>query len=88
MATLRNIGDVSARRLIAVGISSPEQLAAMGAVRAFLRLREIYPANKAMLWALQGALLELPWYEVPEDIKAALLEELASETEKCRDGTR
>ena len=80
LVALRNIGEISARKLIAAGISSPEQIAAMGAVKAFLRLREFYPANKAMLWALQGALLGLPWYDVPEEIKEALLEELSAES--------
>lgn len=31
-----------------------------------------------MLWALQGALLGLAWYDLPSDIKQALLEELDS----------
>ena len=32
-----------------------------------------------MLWALQGALLDLPWYDLPPDIKQALLDELAEQ---------
>ncbi len=78
LITLRNIGEISARKLIAVGIRSPDQIAAMGAVEVFLRLRESYPVNIAMLWALQGGLLDLPWHDLPEDIKAALLGELAA----------
>lgn len=73
---LKNIGRKSACRLVDVGIESREQLEALGAVEVFKRLRARYPASMTMLWALQGALLDLPYYQIPPEIKVALLEEL------------
>ena len=73
---LKNIGRKSARRLVEAGIESREQIEALGAVEVFKRLRARYPASMTMLWALQGALLDLPYYQIPPEIKAALLEEL------------
>lgn len=63
-------------KLAAVGITSSAQLEELGAVEVFRRLREQRQVNVAMLWALQGALLDLPWYALPPDIKYALLDEL------------
>ena len=79
LAKLRNIGAKSAAKLAAVGVTSAAQLEELGAVAVFLRLRSDRQVNIAMLWALQGALLDLPWYDLPPDIKRALLDELASQ---------
>lgn len=76
LAELRNIGPKSARRLLEAGIESREAIEALGAVAVFKRLRKQYPASLTMLWALQGALLDLPYHQIPPEIKAALLEEL------------
>lgn len=73
---LKNIGAKSADRLLHVGIESREQLEAQGAVSVYRRLSRIYPASRTMLWALQGAIMGLPYYQIPPDIKAALLDEL------------
>jgi len=72
----KNIGPKSARRLMEAGIESREDIEARGAVAVFKRLRTRYPASLTMLWALQGALLDLPYYQIPLEIKAALLDEL------------
>lgn len=77
LAKLKNIGRKSARRLMEAGIESREDIEALGAVAVFKRLRKRYPASLTMLWALQGALLNLPYYQIPPEIKAALLEELS-----------
>ena len=76
LTKLKNIGPKSARRLLEAGIASREELEALGAVAVFQRLRKRYPASLTMLWALQGALLDLPFHQIPLEIKAALLEEL------------
>ncbi len=73
---LRNIGAKTVAKLAGIGIKSAAQLEELGAVEVFRRLRAQRPVNIAMLWALQGALLDLAWYELPSDIKQALLEEL------------
>ena len=58
------------------GIESREAIEALGAVAVFRRLQKRYPASLTMLWALQGALLDLPYYQIPPEIRAALLQEL------------
>ncbi len=79
LAKLRNIGAKTAAKLADVGVTSAAQLEELGAVEVFRRLRTQRQVNVTMLWALQGALLDLPWYALPDDIKQALLDELASQ---------
>ena len=76
LGKLRNIGAKTVAKLAGVGVTTPGQLEELGAVEVFRRLRAQRPVNVAMLWALQGALLGLAWYDLPSDIKQALLEEL------------
>ena len=79
---LKNIGATTVGKLADIGITSVAQLEEVGAAEAYWRLRAQRDVNVAMLWALQGALLGLPWYELPSEIKQALLEELASGPDK------
>ena len=76
---LKNIGPSSAEKLRGVGISSLAQIESLGALAVYRLLRARYPVSLTMLWALQGALLDLPWHQIPADIRAALLDELADE---------
>lgn len=79
---LKNIGPRSVDKLMAIGITSREQIDALGAAQVYRRLREHVPVSMTMLWALQGALLDLPYYQVPVEIRKALLEELSAAQEK------
>ena len=74
---LRNIGAKTVAKLADIGITSAAQLEEAGAVEAYWRLRAQRDVNIAMLWALQGALLGLPWHALPPEIKQALLDELS-----------
>ena len=80
LVKLKNIGAKSAAKLADVGVTSAAQLEELGAVEVFMRLRAQREVNIAMLWALQGALLDLPWYALPPEIKQALLDDLSSRT--------
>ncbi len=73
---LKNLGEKSVDWLIAVGIETPQQIEELGAVEVYRRLQEQYSVNRNMLWALQGALMDLPYNRLPEDVKQALLVEL------------
>lgn len=77
LTALKNIGETSAEKLLDVGIDSREQIEELGAVEVFKRLRKRYSVSMTMLWALQGALLDLPYNEIPAEIREALLDELA-----------
>ncbi len=83
---LKNIGPKSADWLISIGIRRPAQLEALGAVAVYRRLRQRYPVSKNMLWALQGALLGLPYNQLPAEMKVALLAELQSSAPTDEDG--
>lgn len=70
---LRNLGPSSRRWLTAVGIDSLEQLEDLGAVEVYLRVREAsFGASFNLLWALQGAILDVAWNELPAEMKEDL----------------
>ena len=69
----KNLGPKSTSWLSAVGIKTLEDLAAVGAVEAYRRCRLAgYPTSLNLLWALAGALLDIPWNELPPEVKEDL----------------
>jgi len=74
MECLRNIGPKSAALLRAAGIDSVENLREIGAVAAYRRLKFVEPRRVSlnMLWALQGALTDRDWRDIPPAEKARL----------------
>lgn len=77
LISLRNIGPKSAQWLKAVGIQTAEDLSDIGAAEAYLRTKAAFPDKVSlnMLYALQGALLDLPWNELPPDLALKLRSE-------------
>ncbi len=73
-----NIGPKSAQWLEAVGIQTEADLEALGAVEAYRRVKAAFPGRVSLnlLWALQGALLDLPWNELPQAMKDKLMKEI------------
>ena len=71
---LKNLGMASVNILHAVGINTLSDLRNVGAVDAYLRIkaRDIN-VSKVMLYALQGALLDIHWNDLPLDMKAQLV---------------
>lgn len=80
LATLKNLGVATINILHAVGVNNFHDLETIGAVETYLRIkrRDIH-VSKVMLYALQGALLDIHWSELPAEIKEQLLKE-AGET--------
>ena len=76
MERLRNIGKVSAGRLAAVGITTPSDLEAVGALEAYHRVKEAFPKQTSLnlLYALEGAILDLPWDDLPLALRERLRE--------------
>jgi DNA transformation protein len=70
---LRNIGPTTAQALINAGITTPASLRALGAKEAFLRLHEsgafCGTFHAAYLYALEGAIRDCDWREIPEEDK-------------------
>ena len=76
MADLLNLGPASARWLEAVGITSYDDLEQLGSVEAYLLVREAFPAASAnLLYALEGALRDVRWDELPRSQRDALREQ-------------
>jgi len=75
---LPNIGPKSAQWLESVGICTEEDLEELGAVEAYRRVKAAFPDKVSlnMLWGLQGALLDLPWNELPPEMKEKLKREV------------
>ena len=70
---LRNVGPALAARLIDAGIDSPQKLRRMGAKRAFEKMYASGDAygdfNAAYLYALEGAIRDCDWLDIPDDVK-------------------
>ena len=69
---MKNLGLKSSEWLAAVGIHTLDDVARLGAV-------EGYPQKVTLnlLLGLKAALLDLPWNELPPDIREALRKQLA-----------
>lgn len=73
---LKNLGMASVNILRAVGINTHADLKRTGAVEAYRRIRaRDINVSKVMLYALQGALMNVHWNDIPPDLKAQLVSE-------------
>ncbi|RNF82230.1 TfoX/Sxy family protein [Montanilutibacter psychrotolerans] len=71
---LRNIGPKSAAWLRQVGLRSHEDLAAIGTVEAFMRVKRAgFKPTLNLLYAIEGALLDCHWQEIPDERRAELI---------------
>ena len=84
IASLKNLGPKSESRLIAAGIPDPQTLQSIGAPAAYHRVKTLFPADTSLnlLWALQGAIMDLHSHNIPNEIKQTLLAELQTITLK------
>ncbi len=70
LSQLKNIGAKSEALLHQVGIMTVDDLDAIGAVEAWKRVRAIEPsASLVGVYALQGALMNMHWNDLPQDMK-------------------
>ena len=74
---MKNLGPKSSEWLVGVGVHSLEDVANLGVVETYKRVKAAYPEKVTlnMLWGLQAALLDIPWNELPPDIKEQLRKE-------------
>ena len=72
--TLKNIGPKTAEWLHAAGLHTRADLEEIGAVMAYKVIQHQRPkhVNILLLYALQGALLDVHWNALPPDLKAQL----------------
>jgi DNA transformation protein len=80
---LKNLGMASVNILHAVGINTYSDLSHTGAVEAYRKIRARHiNVSKVMLYALQGALMDIHWNELPSDLKARLVAEAETDLAK------
>lgn len=73
LTSMMNIGREMAEKLRSVGISSAEELIALGPEQAFSRLKEQYPQVCLVhLYALEGAVTQTEFNSLPEEKKREL----------------
>ena len=71
---LRNIGPKSAAWLRQVGLRSLEDVAAIGAVDAFMKVRRAgFKPSLNLLYSLEGALVGCHWQEIPDERRSELV---------------
>jgi DNA transformation protein len=71
---MERMGPKSSKWLASVGIHTLDDVARLGVVETYKRVRAAHPDKVSLnlLWGLQAALLEIPWKELPQDIKEEL----------------
>jgi DNA transformation protein len=78
---LKNLGSTSVNILHAVGINSYEDLKKAGPVEVYLRIQKRnINVSKVMLYALQGALLDVHWNQLKPELKQQLLNDVSEAT--------
>lgn len=71
---MKNLGPKSTQWLAAIGVHNLDDVAKLGVVETYKRVKAAYPEKVSLnlLYGLQAALLEIPWNELPSDIKSEL----------------
>ena len=76
--SLKNIGPKTASQLINAGIDTPKKLRDRGAKQAFMDIQASGGFcgcfNAAYLYALEGAILDCDWRDIPEKRKSEFKE--------------
>lgn len=82
IASLKNLGEKSARWLAAVGISDEASLRKLGATEAYRRVKAAFPreVSAVLLYALHGALSNTHWNDFPAEVK----EQMRAEVDRSR----
>ena len=75
LTSMKNIGKEMTNKLISVGIETKEKLIETGAKEAFLKIKQIY-SNVCLvhLYTLEGAIQDIEFNQLPENIKKELKE--------------
>ena len=71
---LRNIGPKSMAWLRQTGVRSLDDLKAVGALAAYVRVKRAgFKPSLNLLYALEGAILDCHWQDVPEERRSLLI---------------
>lgn len=71
---MRNLGPKSKQWLASIGVHTLDDVAKLGVVETYKRVKAAYPEKVSLnlLYGLQAVLLDIPWNELPPDIKFEL----------------
>ena len=73
-AKLRNIGPKSMAWLRQTGVRSLDDLKAVGALAAYVRVKRAgFRPSLNLLYALEGAILDCHWQDIPEERRTQLV---------------
>ena len=73
ISKLRNLGPKSAENFAELGIHSRDDLAEWGPVKVWHALKTAgKPVTRVMVYAIQGALLDTHWNDLPPGLKDEL----------------
>ncbi len=92
ISEMRNLGPACERDLNAVGVLTADDLKRLGPEEAFIQIlegrikrgRSTKRCNASYLYAIYGAIYDLDWREIPEDVKERFKKFMA----KLRDSGR
>lgn len=75
LTAMLNIGREMERKLVSVGIDTPEKLIEIGSKQAFAKLKAVYP-NVCLvhLYSLEGAIYNTEYNRLSDDAKKELKE--------------
>ena len=78
---MRHMGPKSSEWLASVGVHTLDDVVNLGVVETYKRIKAAYPEKVSLnlLYGLQAALLDLPWNELPPDIKEELKQQVENE---------
>lgn len=78
---MKNVGPKSKHWLASVGVHTLDDVVNLGVVETYKRVKAAYPEKVSLnlLYGLQAALLDLPWNELPPDIKQELKQQVENE---------
>ena len=73
LAALKNLGEKTAQWLLDAGIRTKSELAKLGAIEVCRRmLMAGHPVSVVAAYAIEGALTDTPWNEIPASKKLEL----------------
>ena len=78
---MRNMGPKSRQWLASIDVHTLDDVVSLGVIETYKRVKAAYPEKVSLnlLYALQAALLDLPWNELPPDIKRELKQQVESQ---------
>lgn len=77
MSKIRNVGPKSAAWLRQIGVRTTEDLARVGPIESFLKVKRAgFRPSLNLLYAMAGALADCHWADLPEERKQELLSTL------------